>query len=295
MASCAAPSSAGVLSGKCPRCGRGGQQGSERVDLTVAPTDAERWAVVGNTGFGKSELVKQLIALWLAAGIPVVCFDVDNEMSRHATADPRASPGPLRDRCTVKEFLEDPDRWLNRRDVSLSIVPEDPDEDPEVVARQFVAVARWIKARGQRGREAGLPALVLVVEEVGYFANPEDATPGMKAAIRKLRGIMVKWRKRGVAVVLVSQYPSQVDSGIRTQVSRWICFNVTKASQRQTLAIDTGKPFADALKDLEPHEFAVRDLRAARIREDERPAPMRGPHRAPAPRSNPKDRKAVRK
>jgi energy-coupling factor transporter ATP-binding protein EcfA2 len=272
--------------GRCSHCGRGGQVG-ERVNLEIAPTDVERWALIGNTGSGKSELLKMLIAAWLAAGIPVVCFDVDDEMSRHGVDDPRASRGPLRDKCTVREFLADPDRWINRADVSLAIVPEDPEEDAEHVARQFVAVAKWIKARGMTGRQSGLPALVLVIEEVGYFANPDKAPQAMAAAIRKLRGIMVKWRKKGVAVVLVAQYPSQIDSGVRTQVSRFVCFQVTKGSQRNTLAIDTGKPFADALKDLAEREYSVRDLRG-RMREDLAPPPLRGPHRASStdPRSS---------
>lgn len=276
---------AGSIVGKCSHCGRGGQVG-ERVNLDLPPGDVERWAIIGNTGSGKSELLKTLIAAWLAAGVPVVCFDVDDEMSRHGAPDPKASRGPLRDRCTVKEFLEDPDRSINRPDVSLSIVPDDPDEEAEHVARQFVAVAKWIKARGQRGREAGLPALVLVIEEVGYFANPDKPPAGMQAAIRKLRGIMVKWRKRGVAVVLVSQYPSQIDSGVRSQVSRFICFQVTKGSQRQTLAVDTGHPFADALQNLEEREYAVREMRGRR-REALAPSSFRAPRPddSTAPRS----------
>jgi hypothetical protein len=268
---------AGAVVGKCPTCGRGGQLG-ERVNLEIPPTDSERWAVIGNTGSGKSELLKVLIAAWLAAGVPVVCFDVDNEMSRHGVNDPKASPGPLRDRCTVKEFLEDPDRWINRSDVSLAIVPEDPDDDAEHVARQFVAVAKWIRARGLRGRLAGLPALVLVIEEVGYFANQDKPTAPMQAAIRKMRGIMTKWRKQGVAVVLVSQYPSQIDNGVRTQVSRFVCFQVTKGSQRQALAIDTGAAFADSLQNLAEREYAVRELRGRR-REDLGPSTFKGPRR----------------
>jgi hypothetical protein len=243
-------------------------------------------------GSGKSELIKRLIHEWLAAGRVVVAFDVDDELSRHGAKLPGVTPGPLRDRCTVRELLADPDRWLGGRDVSLAVVPEDPNEDGDDVARQFVAFSKWVRIRARRGREAGLPDLVFVCEELGYWADPEEATGHVKAAIRRLKAIACKWRKQGVALVVCCQMLTQIPEKVRQQVSKFVCFQQVKASALSMLARETDRGFADSTVGLDVGEYVTRELRARPAAADELPV-RRGRGRSSSRSTKPRQKESV--
>ncbi len=210
---------------------------AEAPPLTSPMESSDRMMVLGMTGTGKSKWLKQLLRKWLARGARVVVVDLDDEYSRHAP--PERFPGPMRERMTARELAQFP-RKLFEAKLSLSVVPSDDTE--KSAARCFQLVSRLAKAAGAETR---LPVIV-VVEEVGYFAQLADA---------ELKALATRYRKYGVACVFVSQRAAQVPKTVRSQTSRLACFQQLEVEDLEALGKKFGSQFAERVSRLPPGVF----------------------------------------
>ncbi|HYO65132.1 MAG TPA: type IV secretory system conjugative DNA transfer family protein [Archangium sp.] len=249
-----------AVPGKCPTCGHGGPM-NVQGDSLLHLVEGNHWCLLGRTGRGKSYLLKDLMRQWLELGHPVVAWDPEDELSQHGDRTITTELGPLRDRCTVSELLADPDRYLLRPDVSVAIVPDNPDEeDAEVLARQFIAITKWVRLRSQRGKAAGQKPLVLVLEEVGAWANPDKPPATVAKAIKRLTTIATRWRKRGMVMMLCAQIMPLVPRAARSQVSKWVVFQLPQSIDRNLLGRETSDDFAALTEKLDKGEFMVADV-----------------------------------
>lgn len=182
-----------------------------------------RVVVVGKTGSGKSHWVKAQCAQWMKSHRLIV-FDVCDEYSQHGRKG--EALGPLKERCTVDELLNDPREYLDRRRVALSVVSEG---DPDEVADDFLAVSQLLKHTGN---------VLFVVEEVGYFSD-------VKSAYERLKTVATMYRHHGVAVVFVSQRAVQVPKTARSQASAIVAFRQDEPDDLDALRLRCGTAIPD--------------------------------------------------
>lgn len=226
----------------CSHCGSVLQL--PRADEKEGPTADDRWVFVGMTGTGKSTRHKELMAEWLKRGRAIVCWDVDDEYSQRGKKRPGVVLGPLRDRVTYGEFMADK-RIITAADLSLAVVPDDPDEMPELVAAQFMEFCPAVKARGN---------CILALDEMGYWAQ---ASP---RCAEKLNTIATKWRKEGVAVSAAAQFLVQIPAGFRSQMTRLIAFKQAKSAHLRLLAEETSAEFARLVRRLKKYQSVSADV-----------------------------------
>lgn len=180
----------------------------------------DRLVYVGKTGYGKSRAVKQLCSELQARGRRLVVFDPCDEYSQHGNASAETDLGPVRDRLTARELYRDP-RALDAPRLSLAVVPDK--DDPKRVALDFERVAELVRATGN---------CVLVVEEVGYFAEHAQSP---------LKNVATMARKDGVAVVMVAQRAVQIPLTARSQASVIVAFHQDEPADLEALEERCGR------------------------------------------------------
>lgn len=188
----------------------------------------DRLVVVGKTGYGKSTWTKKLAAELYRARWRVLAFDPCDEYSKGGPANPNVAPGPLPYRCTVAELVARPE-LLDAPRLGLAVVSE---REPKQVARDFSTVASLCRHTGN---------LVLLVEEVGYFA--EHAGESLKA-------VATLYRKYGIAAVFVAQRATQIPLTARSQASVVVAFRQDEPPDLEALALKCGDEFAAAVGNL---------------------------------------------
>lgn len=171
----------------------------------------DRLLVVGKTGTGKSHWVKRQLTEWIGQH-RVIVFDPCDEYSQLGRKG--EALGPLRQRCTVEELLEDTRGWMDRKDLALAVVS---DGDPEEVASDFETVADLVKHTGR---------LVFVAEEVGYYGEHCQS---------RLKAVATMYRHREVAAVFVSQRAIQVPLTARSQASVVVAFKQDEPDDLEAL------------------------------------------------------------
>lgn len=170
-------------------------------------TTRDRLVVIGKTGYGKSNWVKELCAQQIELGARVVAFDPCDEYSKSGRPRKTTKLGPLEQRCTASELVDDPERFLDREDLALSVYM-DPEigDDPAEVAEQFQMVSPIVRRTGR---------ILFIVEEVGYFE--EHCRDRVKA-------VATLYRKEEVNAVLVAQRATQIPLTARSQASQIVSF-----------------------------------------------------------------------
>jgi hypothetical protein len=217
---------------------------SSGADEEEGPQPGQSWCFVGMTGTGKSTKEKALMRHWLAKGRPVVGWDVDDELSQQGKRRDGVTLGPLRDRLTFSQLLQNP-RVLTAADLSLAVVPEDPEEQPVAVAEQFLDFSKYVKGRGD---------CILVLAELGYWGM---AMPAVEA---RLAVIATKWRKEGIALSADMQFLTQAPVGFRSQMTRVYAFRQAKKSHLVLLAQETTPAFARQVRRLKKYQCLVTDV-----------------------------------
>lgn len=158
----------------------------------------DRVLVLGKTGSGKSNKAKALLAGELEHGSRIVVFDPHDEYSQEGRKSAQIRLGPLRDRCTVDELVNDPGR-LDSEDLSLAVVPAGSRLQ---VAAELGEVAELVRETGN---------LLFVVEECGYISDHAN---------NELEDLACQDRHRGVALMLVAQCAVQIPKIARRQASQ---------------------------------------------------------------------------
>ncbi len=179
--------------------------------------------VLGKTGSGKSNWVKDWLAELMKRRARIVVFDVCDEYSIHGHASGETKLGPLTQRVTADELIADPDRYLDRKDLALAVVPENED-DPEEVADDFCAIGEQVKHTGESRRTEH--PLIFVIEEIGYFG--EYCREYLKAAA-------TMWRKQNVCIIFVSQRATMVPLGARSQATQIYAFQQDEQADLKAL------------------------------------------------------------
>lgn len=187
----------------------------------------ERIGVAGMTRRGKSALLKAWCGWLMKRGRRLVVIDVDDEYSPEGQdRGEECALGPLRQRLTVAELLEElklNPEFLNRKDLALALVPEDPNEDPEEVAAQIMSVAPYL-------RDAD--ALIIIFEEVGYWGEH---------AARLLHAAAARWGKRGHVPIFVGQCLTDCPEKARKQWSCIVTFQQVKPTDLDYLKRHAGE------------------------------------------------------
>jgi hypothetical protein len=210
------------------------------------PEPWERIGVAGMTRRGKSALMKAFCRYLMKKKRRLVVIDIDDEYSPEGVdRGEECALGPLRQRLTVAELLaqlaRDPD-FLNREDLALAIVPEDPTEDPEEVAAQVLAVAPHL-------RDAD--PLVILLEELGYWGEH---------AARLLHAVSARWGKRGHVPFFMGQCLTDCPEKARKQWSKVITGQQVKESDLIFLQRQAGEHVRRAVAVLPRKRFVVADL-----------------------------------
>lgn len=173
------------------------------VIMILQPHDLA--VIVGKRGSGKSTRAKALIAEQLKAGARVLAFDPNDEYSRHGLVKEHVDLGPLRDRCTVEELLDNVGRggtWLERSNLSLAVVPES--KDPDALAVDLADVHERVAAVGD---------MVCVLDEVGLYRDTAATT-------LKVWGTQSRhYGKRGSPVIACAQRMALIEKNMRDQCS----------------------------------------------------------------------------
>jgi energy-coupling factor transporter ATP-binding protein EcfA2 len=192
--------------------------------------------IVGKRGSGKSTHAKAMAAALVAEGARVVAFDVHDEYSKHGRASAAVTLGPLTQRCTVAELVDEPTR-LDHGALALAVVPEE--KTAEALAQSVVDVIDLCEATGE---------LVLMLDEVGFYAHGH--------ALDRLNVLATQSRHAAMPVVFVAQRTVQVPKTARTQASRIITFLQTNRDDLKELEELTEEPsFASRVKRLARGRF----------------------------------------
>jgi hypothetical protein len=165
--------------------------------------------IVGKRGSGKSTRAKALVAEQLRGGARVLDFDPNDEGSRHGKKKKHVDLGPLRDRCTVDELLSHPS-WLDRPDLSLSVVPAS--KEPDALAEDLHAVHELVEQTGD---------MVCVLEEMGLYRDSA-------AHVLRVWGTQSRhYGESGSPLIAVAQRMALIEKSMRDQCSMVITGNQT--------------------------------------------------------------------
>lgn len=179
--------------------------------------------IVGKRGCGKSYAAKALAADLLKSGARVVAFDPHDEYSKKGRKSPQVNLGPLTDRVTLEQLIENP-QLLDSKKLSLAVVPEGSNAD---LAGGFAELVELVSATG---------GLTLIADEVGeYSQHGEDA----------LNSAATQSRHYECPIVLVAQRMTQIPKTARTQASVLHTFLQSNPEDLEALVKLTGdKEFA---------------------------------------------------
>lgn len=200
---------------------------------------ADRLAVVGISGTGKSNAAKKYIAAQLERGVRVVAFDPEDEWSKKGRASGQVRLGPLAERVAFEDFDRDPGRWLDLERLSLAVVPSDVDAE---AGEQFEGFVENVKHSG---------SICVVVEEVGGLMR--DNRGAQNAAI-KLATKGRHWGDDGCPSLWVSQRMVDIPAGARAQLTQLETFLQTQEADLAALADRVDSTFAEQVKHLPPGE-----------------------------------------
>jgi len=114
------------------------------------------------------------------------------------------------------------------RVVDLSGVPNEvAGTASAAIARTLFSIKVW-----QTAAERELSPVVLVCEEAHRYV-PNSGEAQYAAAQSAIRRIAKEGRKYGIALFLVSQRPSEVESTVLSQCNSWIVLRITNDSDRE--------------------------------------------------------------
>jgi DNA helicase HerA-like ATPase len=201
-------------------------------------TDADRVAIVGISGTGKSTRAKKFVTAELEHGRRVVVFDPEGEWHRGCRR-PRVLAGPCASTLEAAELFRDPKGWLDRSELSLAVVPSDDDEE---AGEELADLVELVRHTGD---------VLLVVEEVGGVCRESDA------ARKALTKLATKGRHWGVPSVFVSQRMVDIPIGARAQLTQLESFTQTQEADLSALADRVSKDFAEGVRALPIGESIV--------------------------------------
>lgn len=192
--------------------------------------------IVGKRGSGKSTRAKSLVAEQLDGGARVLAFDPNDEFSRHGKRKKHVDLGPLRDRCTVEELIDNAANggtWLRRADMSLAVVPES--KDPEELAEDLADLHDLVSDVGD---------MVVVLEEMGLYRDSAANTLKVWGTQSRHYGV------NGSPLVACAQRMALIEKNLRDQCSRVVTGVQTDPEDldaiRKMVATSLGADGADA-------------------------------------------------
>jgi len=187
----------------------GGLQFSEETLI------ADKLAVVGSTGSGKTYVTRKIIN---QAGMQVIIFDLDGEyqfgtkkplefgfLERPEWAGEYYAKHPTKN-CVIDHRRRDFERNMNE-------------------CRDFVIALYDAK----REKKYQTPTL-FVIEEAYYYA-PEKGVPSPKGVVKgtseyALFTVQARGRKRGIGAIILTQRPAQCSKHVLGQCTKWLIFRM---------------------------------------------------------------------
>lgn len=210
--------------------------------MNLSPLEPrDRVLFLGKTGSGKSHACKQLLARELKGGTRVVAFDVHDEYSKHGRASGQVTLGPLTQRVTVGELVQD-HTLLDREDLALSVVPTLTAENGRERRIQCAHDFRYLAGQVQDTGE-----LLFVIEEVGFFG--EEAS-------HDLIDVACQFRHCAVSVAMVAQCAVMVPKKARRQMSQLYTGRQDDPEDLDAIAkLTRDDDFAERVARLQPREI----------------------------------------
>lgn len=185
--------------------------------------------VIGKRGSGKSYRAKELLARELKAGARVACFDPHDEYSRLGRPSKQTNLGPLTQRVTVDQLLENPG-VLDRPDLACAFVPRS--KQRKAIAADFSEFQRLVINTGN---------LTVCADEVGEYDD---------VCRDDLETLATQSRHFEMPVIFVAQRATQVPRGARSQASSILCGKQDEEDDVKALAKRCGKDFAERVSRL---------------------------------------------
>lgn len=174
--------------------------------------DAERAAVIGISGSGKSFAAKGAVRRELERCRRVVAFDPCDEWSRLGRRSKAVTLGPLNQRVTFEELEMDIRGHLCADNLSLAVVCSD---DQKVAAEQCAQFVLWVKSCGN---------MLAVFEEVGFYAGPDAGIEDGKRALNLIATQGRHWAdgdgEGSCPVLFVGQRMVHVPASARAQLTQ---------------------------------------------------------------------------
>jgi hypothetical protein len=200
---------------------------------------------------GKGALMKAWCAFLMRearkkkSGCGLVVFDAHDEYSRHGRERPDCQLGPLPQRMTVDEFLDEvkhDETVVTRADLALALVMEDEDMNPEKVAKQVTEALPVLRDRGN---------CIVVFDELGYWG---------RYAQTALHAVAACWGKEGIIPFYVSQAVMDTPEDVRKQWSSLVTAQQVKKSDLIFLKAQAGRNVARAAATLPRLHYVRADL-----------------------------------
>jgi len=188
--------------------------------------DADRLAVLGITGSGKSHFVKHRL---VKRAKRCVVWDVHSEY---------AEPCDL-DEVSLDELVSEP-ALLSEPNCKLAVVPDW--DDPKELALAFNCFMSELKDSKQS------ESLLVVVDECGLLRPHGDG---------QVIAIAAQSRHWQMPLVLVAQRAVMLPPGARAQLSTIVSFRQTEPEDIDALAERIGAARAERIMELRAHKFVV--------------------------------------